>query len=111
MEESEVENLAQGRVWSGTDALENGLIDDFGGLQEALDRVAEEAGLTSYSKVSYPKWEPSFERLMSGVLPNAKSPAILQWLWPEITKFPKKIGFKNPGQLLQMELPYTLKID
>jgi len=111
MEELEVENLAQGRVWSGTDALENGLIDDFGGLQEALGRVAEEAGLTSYSTVSYPKWEPSFERLMSGVLPNAKSPAIFQWLWPEITNLPQKIGLKNPGQLFQMELPYTLKID
>ncbi|MFZ9057213.1 MAG: hypothetical protein ACO2ZG_05210, partial [Flavobacteriaceae bacterium] len=91
--------------------LVNGVFVVFWGLQEALGRVAEEAGLTSYSTVSYPKWEPSFERLMSGVLPNAKSPAILQWLWPEITNLPQKIGLKNPRQLLQIELPYTLKID
>ena len=42
MTEEEVEEVARGRVWSGTRALEVGLVDELGGLEEAL--AAEEAG-------------------------------------------------------------------
>ena len=47
LSEGRVENLAQGRVWIGSDALELGLVDQLGGLDEAVVAAAERAGLTT----------------------------------------------------------------
>jgi protease-4 len=45
MDPVRVDEVAQGRVWIGTDALELGLIDQMGGLQDAIDAAANLAGL------------------------------------------------------------------
>jgi len=45
----QVDAIAQGRVWSAQDALENGLVDALGGLDEAVEAAAQLAGLSSYS--------------------------------------------------------------
>ena len=42
---AKVESIAQGRVWSGADAKEFGLIDSFGGLEQAAEAAATLAGL------------------------------------------------------------------
>ena len=47
MDPARVDEIAQGRVWIGTDALELGLIDQIGGLQDAIDAAANLAGLAS----------------------------------------------------------------
>jgi protease-4 len=44
----ELEPLAQGRVWSGPDALENGLVDALGSLEDAIEAAAARAGLEDY---------------------------------------------------------------
>lgn len=41
----QVEQIAQGRVWSGDDALKVGLVDNIGGLEDAIAHAAEKAGL------------------------------------------------------------------
>ena len=53
MTRADVLVLADGRVYTGQDAKENGLIDDFGNLYNAADKAAELAGLKSYT-LSYP---------------------------------------------------------
>ncbi len=45
----EVDKIAQGRVWTGVDAQKNGLVDQLGNLQDAIDEAAKLAGLTQYS--------------------------------------------------------------
>lgn len=45
LEKDAVDAVAQGRVWTGTDALQHGLIDELGGLEEAIAFAAEIAGL------------------------------------------------------------------
>ncbi len=51
-----VKELAQGRVWSGTDAKRLGLVDEFGGLDAAVEYAARKAGLgTRYHLVEYPR--------------------------------------------------------
>ena len=45
LEKDAVDTVAQGRVWTGADALERGLIDELGGLEEAIAFAAEVAGL------------------------------------------------------------------
>ncbi|MCH6572041.1 MAG: signal peptide peptidase SppA [Proteobacteria bacterium] len=57
---SEANELAQGRVWSGIDAYNLGLVDELGDLAQALDSAAELAGLDEYS-VKYIERELSFE--------------------------------------------------
>ena len=52
-----VDSIAQGRVWSGTDALEIGLVDELGGIDKAIAYAADKAGLTSYSIKEFPKQE------------------------------------------------------
>ena len=50
--------VAMGRVWSGRQALANGLIDDLGGLDRAIEVAKEEAGIPSEDEVildHYPK--------------------------------------------------------
>jgi protease-4 len=44
-----VNEIAQGRVWTGTKALELGLVDEIGGLDEAIQAAAEIAGITDYA--------------------------------------------------------------
>ena len=52
MTSGEVNSLAEGRVWSAPDALENGLLDGIGSLTDAIDAAAARAGLEDY-KVDY----------------------------------------------------------
>ena len=51
----EVDEIAQGRVWSGMNALEIGLCDQTGTLLDAIGYAAEKAGLSKYKIVTYPE--------------------------------------------------------
>lgn len=69
----EVDNIAQGRVWVGTQALELGLVDELGGLAEAVAAAAEMAELQDYKKV-YIERELSDDQLMwANLLNNASA--------------------------------------
>jgi len=52
--------IAQGRVWTGKRAIEIGLVDELGGLDEAIAIAAKKAGLTDYKTVEYPFIEEDF---------------------------------------------------
>ncbi|MEO7539068.1 MAG: S49 family peptidase, partial [Pyrinomonadaceae bacterium] len=57
----EVNNLAQGRVWTGTQAKANGLVDEFGGMERAIDIAKELAGLAAdkdVKRVVFPEPTP-----------------------------------------------------
>lgn len=54
MDLADVDEAAQGRVWTGIDAKQRGLVDQLGGLQNAIAAAAELAGLTDY-EVKYIK--------------------------------------------------------
>lgn len=58
-----VDSIGQGRVWSGTDAIEIGLVDELGGIEKAIVYAADKAGLENYSIKEYPKQEDIFESL------------------------------------------------
>ena len=55
MDRDAVEAVAQGRVWSGGDALKNGLVDEKGTLLDAVKYAAWRAGLDKYGIVTYPE--------------------------------------------------------
>jgi protease IV len=59
-----VDYLGRGRVWSGVEALKNGLIDDFGGLRFAIEKAAEMAEITDYRLVELPARRDFFTRIL-----------------------------------------------
>ncbi len=59
-----VDSIAQGRVWSGVSALKIGLVDELGGMDDALEKAAELAGLEDYSVDEYPKFPSSMDQLL-----------------------------------------------
>lgn len=59
-----VDEIAQGRVWAGTEALEIGLVDEIGGLADALEYAAEHSGYADYEVIQYPKPMTQFEMLL-----------------------------------------------
>ena len=58
-----VDSIGQGRVWSGTDAIGIGLVDELGGIDKAIAYAADQAGLTSYSIKEFPKQEDPLQNL------------------------------------------------
>jgi protease-4 len=53
----EVDKVAQGRVWSGVDALKSGLVDELGNLDDAISYAAELAEITNYRVRNYPSYK------------------------------------------------------
>ena len=64
MSASNVDSIGQGRVWSGVNAKSNHLIDDFGGMKEALKIAAEKAGISEYRIKELPKQKDPFAELL-----------------------------------------------
>jgi len=60
-----IDSIAQGRVWSGSDALQLGLVDRIGGLQAAIDCAARMAKVSKYRLREYPEEENFFKRLFN----------------------------------------------
>jgi protease-4 len=58
-----VDSIAQGRVWSGNRAIGIGLVDKFGGLQDAVDCAARMARLSDYRLREYPETQNLLDRL------------------------------------------------
>lgn len=56
--------VAEGRVWTGEMAKELGLVDQIGGIDEAVKAAAEKAGLKEYTQATYPKQADLFNSLM-----------------------------------------------
>jgi protease-4 len=64
MKYADVDAIAQGRVWAGADAKRLGLVDELGGLQDAIACAADLANLEDYRVTEYPKSKGSFDFVM-----------------------------------------------
>jgi protease-4 len=68
MTPEQVDQVAQGRVWTGAQAVENGLVDEVGGFQRALELLKEKAGIPSedgVELVEFPARKTLFELILS----------------------------------------------
>lgn len=72
MDKSKVDDIGQGRVWSGENALELGLVDQLGGIQEAIELAAEIAGLENYRTVPLPSQPAPFEQFFKSGTDNLR---------------------------------------
>jgi len=71
----QVDAIAQGRVWSGSEAVRNGLVDELGGLDAAIKHAAKLGKTKSYTTRAYPDFERNLEDLFASLsgLPFAKT--------------------------------------
>ena len=66
MEQDSIKAIAGGRVWTGSDAVNIGLVDELGGINTALAKAAELAGIadSKYYRAVFPEAKSSYETLM-----------------------------------------------
>ena len=111
LSETVVENIAQGRVWTGKQALEVGLIDSIGGLQDTVEAAARLVGVENYNIIEYPKFEQSLSSLLTSIqismgLDNLFNIFLSNSKHRELIKLTEK----NLAEYLQLALPFEIKI-
>lgn len=106
-----VDSIGRGRVWTGLQAKELGLVDTLGGLTLALHIAAEEAGV-DYSKCSlktFPEKKSMWELLMNRV--NADEEEELKARLNAIVPFYDELVMWSNMELLQARLPFAIRLD
>lgn len=110
-----VEEIAQGRVWSGAEAKRLGLVDEIGGLDTAIRYAATKAGLgSSYRLVEYPRkkeFAEALQELVEKMAPNnAKVPGVAGQVAARIEATMKTLRMYNDPQGIYARLPEDLMI-
>lgn len=67
MPQDSVKRIGEGRVWLGMDALRIGLVDELGGLDNAILKAAKLAGIEHYTMAYYPKKKDFMEELLKSL--------------------------------------------
>ena len=107
MNEVTVDSLGQGRVWSGVDAKNIGLIDDYGGLQYAIDEAARMAGIENYKVIEYPETKHPLTQIMESFGKSKMQKAMKNQVGPYFNHF---ITWQNLTQIKGpiARLPYDI---
>jgi len=107
---SQIDAIGQGRIWSGTDALELGLIDRIGGLDDAVEIAKRMAGLDDrYRIVELPEQEDPFVMLMKSLSGEVTHKAIRRELGPYSEYYNSLQNIFNHQGILT-RLPYDITI-
>ncbi|MFD2588506.1 signal peptide peptidase SppA [Croceitalea marina] len=108
-----VDSIAQGRVWSGVDAKDLGLVDEIGNLDDAIAAAAEMVDLESYGIRKYPKYKSDFEKLMEdfgGAKAKVGEAFIKEELGNEAFQILKEFKQLSKQKGVQTRMPFTLNI-
>lgn len=111
MDTAQVKGLAQGRVWTGLQAVENGLADQVGGLQEAIDYAAEMAELETYQTTSYPKIQTLWEQIEKMLKGEGMEKNYMKSQLGEYYNYFQYIKSISEQPSVQMRLPYEVVIN
>lgn len=63
----DIKKIAEGRVWTGSMAKELGLVDELGGIDDAIEKAKQLAEIESYSIVTYPEKPSMLEEIMNNI--------------------------------------------
>jgi len=108
-ERSYIDSIGQGRVWTGAQAIDLGLVDRIGGIENAIASAAKKAKITDYKLVNYPAIKDPIKSLL-----NNSSDKISLWF----TKREMGMAFPVYQQVketmeqsgIQARIPYTISI-
>ena len=109
MTKEAVDSIGQGRVWSGENAKDIGLVDVFGGINRAIEIAAEMANLEQYRIVSLPRQIDPFQKLLKDLTGDIKS-GILQSELGESYRHYRNLKEIIHAEGTQMRLPYSIEI-
>ncbi|AYQ33667.1 signal peptide peptidase SppA [Runella sp. SP2] len=105
-----LKSLASGRVWSGREAKGNGLIDEFGGLDKAIEIAAKSAKLKEGDyRVRYPKEKNVFEDVITKFSNDAEE-AVLQQKLGDFAPYLKTLKKLQQMEGTQARLPFDITI-
>lgn len=113
MTPDEVDAIAQGRVWSGLEAQKIGLVDELGGLDDAVEGAAQLAGIEYYGIRKYPKYKSGFEKFMediSGAKSKMAATVIEEELGADAYNVFKEFKKVSQKQEIQAKMPFSLII-
>jgi protease-4 len=113
MSMAQVDSVAQGRVWSGTEALNIGLVDELGNLDDAIASAAEMAELDTYGIKKFPKYKSGFERFMEdleGASVKIKENLVKAQIGDEAFRILKEVKAFEERKGIQAKMPFTLDI-
>jgi len=102
-----IETIAQGRVWTGNQAIQNGLVDELGDLDAAIAYAAKKAKLKEYHTMAYPKGK-SFKEQIAESLNEARSNTIREEIGDEQYKLLQVIKQVKEMRGTQMRMIYDL---
>jgi protease-4 len=110
---AQVDAVAQGRVWSGSEAMKVGLVDEIGGMDAALKDAAKLAKINTYKTQNFPQYEKSFDDLLSNLgLPffKTKESFIKEEVGVENYKIIEQIRKMNTKKGTQFLMPFEINI-
>ncbi len=113
MSVSAVNEIGRGRIWTGRKALEIGLVDKIGGLEDALEIAAQKAGLEKYRTSEYPKVKSPIEQMLEKFIDNpgdqAKTKIIQEELGDFYPLYQQMKAIQNQATP-QARLPFVINI-
>ena len=111
MKVADVDSIAQGRVWTGRDALKLGLVDELGGLDLAIEKAAELAEAKDYSLEHLPIYDKNFDDLFNTFgLIQSKEEIMKEELGEENYMIMQKMKALTERKGIQLILPYDIEI-
>lgn len=106
---TEVDNIGQGRVWSGTGAMKIGLVDEIGGLRDAIKGAAELASIDKYKVKELPELEDPYTRLLTQLSGDVRMSILKRELGEAMVYYRRLIELKELSGI-QARLPYFIDI-
>jgi len=103
---AQIDELGQGRVWLGVQAKQNGLVDELGGLDRAIEMVKQKANIPASEKISLVTF-PSKRNLLDLMFSRQDDAAAIDARVKKILGFPISVWRK--GGFLKM-MPYTISV-
>jgi len=107
--EEKVDSMGQGQVYTGKDALGLNLVDNIGGLRDAIEEAATLASLEDYDIKEYPEAEDIYTKLMKSLTGDIKAKLIKKELG-ELSKYYESINELRTLTGVQARLPYIIEI-
>lgn len=114
MTKEQVNEVAQGRVWTGTDAKRLGLIDEIGGLEDAIAYAAELGEVQEYGLENFPVFKKTLEEYFNENTPfplmKTKESLIKEEIGEENYQVIQQIRNMNSRKGIQAMMPYEIII-
>lgn len=105
----DVDSIGQGRVWSGLDGKRINLVDQTGGLRDAIKVAARMAKLDDYRLISLPAQKDPFTQIMEDISGNPSESKIKEQ-FGIFYPFYKEIQYLSTINGVQARMPYTIEI-